>query len=128
MTQLVLGWLLPEEDRKDLLTILPPRYERVVAHHVTLKPGVRKDHPLPPETAGRVVGLADDGQGVQALVVEIGGTTDRPGGSTYHITWSLGKGRRPVESNDAIRDHGWQRLDPPRPIRLQPAVFGPGNS
>src|SRR5919107_332704 len=56
---------------------------------------------------GVVVGVADDGAGVQALVVEIGGTTRRPDGSTYHVTWSLGPGRRAVESNDVIRACGW---------------------
>ncbi|MFC0388735.1 hypothetical protein [Muricoccus vinaceus] len=126
MPQLILGWLLPEEERAALLAVVAPRYPRVVAHHVTLRPGLRKDHPLPAETTGRVVGTADDGRGVQALVVEIGGTTNRPGGSTYHITWSLGLGRKPVESNDVIREHGWMPLAPPRPIRLRPAVFGPG--
>ena len=28
------------------------------------------------------------------MVVELDGTTDRPDGSTYHITWSLGPGRK----------------------------------
>ncbi|MCR0982104.1 hypothetical protein [Roseomonas populi] len=123
MTYLVLGWLLPEEERGPLLALVPPRYPRVVAHHVTLKPGVRRDHPLPGETAGRVVGVADDSKGVQALVVEIGGSTRRPDGSTWHVTWSLGPGRKPVESNDVIRQHRWTPLDHPREIRLQPAVF-----
>ena len=121
---LVLGWLLPAEERETLLGLIPPRYPRVVAHHVTLRPGVRKDHPLPAETEGRVVGLTDDERGVQALVVEIGGNTNRPGGSTYHITWSLGPGRKPVESNDAIRGLGWTPLAAPWPITLRPAVFG----
>ena len=35
-----------------------------------------------------MVGVDDDGAGVQALVVEIGGAARRPDGSTYHITWS----------------------------------------
>ena len=123
MSGLVLGWLLPREEREPLLALIPPHYSRVVAHHVTLKPGARKDHPLPRETSGRVVGIADDGKGVQALVVEIGGTTKRPGGSTYHITWSLGPGRKPVESNDVIREHRWTPLEAPRDIRLEPGVF-----
>ncbi|MBP0445627.1 hypothetical protein J8J14_12655 [Roseomonas sp. SSH11] len=123
MSRLVAGWLLPQEERGPLLALVPPRYPRLVAHHVTLKPGVGKDHPLRPEKEGRIVGVADDGKGVQALVVEIGGTTDRPDGSTWHITWSLGAGRKPVESSDVIRSHGWKPLEPPRTIRLEPAVF-----
>jgi hypothetical protein len=55
--------------------------------------------------------------------VQIDGTTDRPDGSTYHITWSLGPGRKAKESNDVLRDRGWRRLDRAIPIRLEPAVF-----
>ncbi|WP_458096491.1 hypothetical protein [Roseomonas sp. WA12] len=124
MALLVLGWLLPPEEREALLALVPPHYECVVAHHVTLRPGVKRNHPLPHETSGRVMGLADNGQGVQALVVEIGGTTNRPDGSTYHITWSLGPGRKPVDSNGVIRGHGWTPLETPHPVRLEPALFG----
>ena len=50
------------------------------------------------------------------MVVRIGGTTDRPDGSTYHVTWSLGPGRRAKESNEVIRDRGW--IPFPDPVRL----------
>jgi hypothetical protein len=40
------------------------------------------------------MGVADDGAGVQALVVEIAGTTRRPDGSALHIARSLGAGAR----------------------------------
>ncbi|WP_426957777.1 hypothetical protein [Muricoccus radiodurans] len=125
--KLVLGWLLPPEERDALLSLFPPRYDRVMAHHVTLRPGARPKAPLPKPTEGFVLGHADDGSGVQALVVEIGGTTRRWDGSTYHITWSLGPGRRPVESNDVLREHGWTEMGQRRRIRLKPAVFDPRN-
>ena len=54
-----------------------------------------------------MVGVADDGAGVQALVVEIGGTTRRADGSTYHVAWSLARGRRPDECGGVIRERGW---------------------
>ena len=56
-----------------------------------------------------MVGAADDGAGVQALVVEIGGTTRRLNGSAYHITGALGAGRKAVQSNDVVRKRGWRR-------------------
>jgi len=56
-------------------------------------------------------------------VVELDGTTDRPDGSTYHITWSLGPGREAVESNDVLGDKGWTPIDRPIPIELRPARF-----
>ncbi|WP_229682873.1 hypothetical protein [Siccirubricoccus deserti] len=106
------------------MAVFPPAYPEVVAHHVTLKSGVPQDFPLPTETEGFVVGMANDGAGVQALVVEIGGRTRRPDGSTYHITWSLGPGRRAVESNDVIRERGWTAAGERHRVRLEPEMFG----
>lgn len=122
----VLGWRLDPAERRSLLQRFPPTYDHIVADHVTLATKVGAGAPLPAETGGRIVGRADDGNGVEAMVVEIAGTTDRPDGSTYHVTWSLdrAKGRRAVESNDVIRDRGWQRLDTPMPIRLIPELWG----
>ena len=51
------------------------------------------------------------------------GTTDRPDGSTYHITWSLGPDRKARESNDVLREKGWQPIDAPIPVELEPARF-----
>jgi hypothetical protein len=117
------GWLLNAEDREALLQRFPPRYAEEVAHHVTQKSGDTAVTP-PVETEAEVVGEADDGIGVQALVVRIGGTTDRPDGSTFHITWSLAPGRAASESNDVIARRGFTRLPAPIPIRLEPKPFG----
>jgi hypothetical protein len=119
----VTGWKLPEHERERLLERFPPRYGNVIADHVTLKLGGGREAPLPPEGNGTVVGRADDCDSLECLVVEIGGTTDRPDGSTYHITWSLGPGRKAKESNDVLRDRGWQRIGHPIPIELKPARF-----
>src|SRR5690242_7158114 len=119
----VLGWKLPAQDRESLLDRFPPRYENTVADHVTLRVGATPQTPLPPEPQARVVGRADDGDSLECLVVELDGTTDRPDGSTYHITWSLGPDRKARESNDVLRDKGWDELDAPIPITLTPARF-----
>src|SRR3954453_11573524 len=120
----VTGWKLSRDDREVLLRRFPPKYENVIANHVTLRVGATPETPLPrkPESA-RAVGRADDGSGLECLVVEIDGTTDRPDGSTYHITWSLGPNRRARESNDVLRDHGWEYIPAPIPIDLEPARF-----
>jgi hypothetical protein len=106
-----------------LLACFAPRYERVIADHVTLRPKVDAHSSLPEETQAEIVGQADDGEGVQAMVVRIAGSTDRPGGGTYHITWSLAPGRRAKESNDVIAARGWQPLAEPVPVQLKPAFF-----
>ncbi|MDB5693773.1 MAG: hypothetical protein JWO81_2836 [Alphaproteobacteria bacterium] len=119
----VIGWKLDRGQRGELLQQFPPRYEKVVADHVTLQTQACADAPLPEEISGEILGRADDGQGVEAMVVRIAGTTDRPDGSTYHITWSLADGRRAKESNDVIAEHGWRALDRAMPVRLLPARF-----
>ena len=118
----VIGWLLAEDDRERLLQEFPPKFQQTVAHHVTLKTEAEMD-PLPPDVRAAIVGRTDDEQGVEAIVVAIDGSTDRADGSTYHITWSLSDGRRARESNDVLKERGWQELDHPIPIKLEPGRF-----
>jgi hypothetical protein len=119
----VLGWKLDRDQRKELLQQFPPRYGNVVADHVTLRPRTSSQAALPEETHGEIVGRVDDGQGVEAMIVRIGGSSDRPDGSTYHITWSLADGRRAKESNEVLNAHEWEMFDLPMPVRLLPARF-----
>jgi hypothetical protein len=119
----VTGWKLPPAERAQLLQWFEPNYENVVADHVTLRTGATPATPLPRRPEARIVGRADDGRSLECLVVELDGTTDRPDGSTYHITWSLGPGREARESNDVLREMGWQRLAAPLPVTLEPARF-----
>ena len=115
-----IGWLVDRGQRVELLQQFTPRYAQTVADHVTLTSGT--DAPLPDAAVGEIVGRADDGKGVEALVVSIEGTTDRPGGGTYHITWSLEEGREAKESNEVIKQ-GWSKLELPVPVTLHPAEF-----
>ena len=119
----VIGWKLPRADRERLLERFPARYENVVADHVTLRTGADSRTLLPPQVSARIVGRADDNTSLECLVAELDGITDRPDGSAYHITWSLGPGREARESNDVLRDRGWAHLDTPIPIELEPARF-----
>ncbi|MES2135839.1 MAG: hypothetical protein V4502_02100 [Pseudomonadota bacterium] len=119
----VTGWKLPRDDRETLLGLFPPKYENVVADHVTLRVGATPETPLPRNPNARIIGRADDGKSLECLVVELDGTTDRPDGSTYHITWSLGPARNARESNDVLRDQGWRPIDAPIPVELEPARF-----
>lgn len=119
----VTGWLLAEEERAVLLARFPARYENVVALHVTLRTGATAATPLPRKVAAELVGRADDGAGVECMVVALDGTIDRPDGSIYHITWSLAAGRSARESNDVLRTRGWQALPAPVAVTLIPARF-----
>lgn len=119
----VIGWKLPAPERSRLLEQFPPRYENVIADHVTLRTGATSSTPLPAQVQARIVGRSDDGESLECLAVELDGTTERPDGSTYHITWSLGQGRKARESNDVLRDHGWSRFYEPIAVQLTPARF-----
>jgi len=118
------GWELPEPERTKLLAMFKPTHADVVAHHVTLKAGVSAEYPLPHETHGEVVGVADDGTSVQCVVVSIGGSTDRADGGTYHITWSLdtASGAKAWMSNKLLKG-GFTALNQNIPIQLVPKFF-----
>lgn len=113
------GWKLDRAARAKLLERFPPRYAEPVADHITFMPGP-DGAAMPPADHCTLVGQADDGAGVQAMVVTIAGSTERPDGSTYHVTWSLGPGRKAVESNDVIRAHGWDALAEPVRVPVTP--------
>lgn len=120
----VIGWKLDRSQRKKLLDRFPPRYANPDADHVTLRTDAAHA-PLPPRVKALIVGHADDGDSLEAMVVELDGATDRPDGSTFHITWSLdkSKGRKPRESNDLLRNVQWAAFDHPVPILIEPARF-----
>lgn len=108
--QLWCGWKLDRDEREALLGRHPPRYARPVADHVTFGPAGESED-MPRASSARIVGRADDGEGVEAMVVAIDGSTDRPTGGTYHVTWSLAPGREARESNEVIAARGWQPLE-----------------
>lgn len=107
MTHPVIGWRLDPDGRADLLVRFPPRYPRLIADHVTFGRTDKPLPPMPPAQSAAVIGHAHDGAGVEALVVEIAGTSARWDGGTYHVTWSLADGREARESNDVIARLGW---------------------
>jgi hypothetical protein len=117
----VTGWRLDRAQRAELLQQFPPRYPSVVADHVTLESGAPPDAPLPGPAEAEIIGRADDGAGVEAMVVRLNGATARPDGAIFHITWSLADGREARESNPVIARCGWAEFDLPMPVVLHPA-------
>lgn len=119
----VIGWKLDRAQREQLLKRFPPHYRDAVADHVTLKSNAEGE-PLPDPVEGAIVGHADDGDSLEAMVVTIDGKTGRPDGSVFHITWSLdkAKGRAARESNDLLRKRNWTALEY-IPVKLEPARF-----
>lgn len=79
---------LTPDARQQLLAQFPPRYPKVDAEHATYQFGVAENTPIPAADTLEVIGRADDGQGIEALIVRVNGKTERPGGLPFHITWS----------------------------------------
>ena len=104
---------LSAESRSKLARDFPPKFSDFIGHHITYRRGAKSDQPLPEATTFKVVGYACDPMGIEALVVEVDGSTTRPDGNTYHITWSLDKdaGFKPVNSNDLVAK-GWEKVKP----------------
>ena len=78
------------------------------------------------QTANIVAEYWDDEMGVQAVEVELDGSSLRPDGKKYHITWSLdpSKGAKAVMSNKLLMGTSKKKLiDPPIPIDLEPKFF-----
>ena len=120
----VIGWKVDRSQREELLKRYRPRYANVDTDHITLRANAG-DAQLPPDVDARIVGHVDDGDSLEAMVVEVDGTSDRPDGSIFHITWSLDKSkdRKPRESNELLKDGDWKRFDEPVAIRVKPAKF-----
>lgn len=98
---------LTKECRKELLEKFPPKYHKVVAHHVTYEFGnVDKDNPPPVPNSIKIKGYYDTGDGLEVFVVEVDSTINRHDGSYWHITWSLTPNKyKPVDSNTVLRDN-----------------------
>ena len=119
------AYVLTDASRDALLEKFPPKYSKVIGHHVTVEFGVPEDTELPEDANLRVIGEADSGDGLQALVVSVDGTIRRPDGGTYHITWSLEPDRyKPVDSNTLIADYEkrW-KIVIGMPIEAEPALL-----
>lgn len=122
------GWKLSEKSRARLLQLFPPSFKRVVADHVTRLPFATQ-HFVPWQEVGRVVGFSCDlDRGIEVLVVEIDGVTERPDGEIYHITWSLDpeKDAKPMHSCDMLKTRGWNVFSTPLTIGLEPMFFDHG--
>jgi len=116
------AYVLSTPSRERLLGIFPPKYSKLIAHHITVQFGNVTAESIPVKAEVNVIGYADSGDGIEALVVSVDGSSARPDGSLYHITWSLQGDYKPVDSNYIIKKHGFLNLDIPITIDTIPQV------
>lgn len=92
------AFILSAAERRRLLDLFPPRYPAVKADHVTHRYGVSGFSDLFVPVSVEITGVADDGNGLEALSVTVDGRAARPDGRFYHITWSLDPGKAVPDS------------------------------
>jgi hypothetical protein len=93
------GWMIPDAQRDWLMSVFEPRYPNHKATHVTQQIDCGKEFP-------------SDAEIVEAFIVSVNGVIYRPDGAVYHLTYSVDEGRASKESNDAIRECGFERITP----------------
>jgi hypothetical protein len=119
-----LGYELSHASRTHLLDKFKPKFPKVICEHVTYKmPAKAGDDMPPPVHEAHVVGYAE-GDGIEALVVKINGTTIRPSdGRLFHITLSLDPTKKkPFHSNELLSQSGYTQVTPVA-IELEPKQF-----
>lgn len=120
-----LAFKLAERSRAELLSIFPPKHERVICHHVTVefhmtqaRYGDLMDRFAASDLTVEAVGYSsfDD---LEVISVRVNGSALRQVGY-YHITHSLGGYRKPKESNDELsKVFGAPQLVLEKPINLE---------
>lgn len=125
LTEMYTAYELDRKSRQRLASVFPPKYSDFIGHHITHRMVKKTDMSLPSQPKSiKVVGYADDGDSLEALVVEVNGKIHRPDGKIYHITWSLdkSKGRKPVQSNGLVMN-GYEPVNPPIEIFAKPELY-----
>lgn len=98
------AFVLPAGVRSLMEQNYPPKFPEFIGHHITHVYGgpFNSEDQYGKAFPFELVGYAME-DGLEAFVVSIGdqGTTRRPDGKLYHLTWSLdrSKGKKPVDSN-----------------------------
>jgi hypothetical protein len=117
------AYVLDDSARNTLLAKFPPKYPKVVAHHVTVQFGVPADTEVPPPANVKVIGYADSGDGLEALVCTVNGKAEREDGKRFHITWSLDPTKySPVDSNKLLASNKFT-LTLGTPVATTPALL-----
>jgi hypothetical protein len=96
------GWWVMNKSHilMTLASTFPAEYPNVYLDHITHKyPDFSSLEPVDAYIIGYV-----KNEYIQAFIVSINGNTIRPDGKTYHITYSVAEGHKPVESNKAIEN------------------------
>ena len=80
---------LSKESKAMLMAKFPPKYPEVRYDHVTIQMGGLGAKTPDPAQKVEVVGIADDGNGIEAFIVRVNDQPMRQDGRAWHITASF---------------------------------------
>jgi len=124
LLEMYTAYVLTDDSRDALLGKYPPKYSKVIGHHVTVDFGVPAGTTAPENADVVVHGIKDSGDGLEALVVSVNGSRERPNGGFYHITWSLEPDKYSPKDSNALMSNGKRyTIALPIPLETVPEVL-----
>lgn len=107
---------LDKESKAMLMEKFPPKYPDVRYDHITIRMGgIDAQQPEAAENV-EVVGIADDGNGIEALIVRVNGTPKRKDGKSWHITASFDSSKNAPAAFDVFAEPGKEKEKPYKPV------------
>jgi len=107
---------LSKESKAMLKAKFPPKYPDVRYDHVTIEMGGLGAHLPEPAQKVEVVGIADDGNGIEAFIVRVNGTPMRKDGRAWHITASFDSSKNAPAVFDIFSEPGEEKEKPYKPV------------
>lgn len=107
---------IDKPSRNMLMHRFPPKYPEIRYDHITIEMGgLNAQIPAPAESV-EVVGIADDGNGLEALIVRVNGSPTRKDGKAWHITASFDPSKNAPAAFDVFAKPGKEKEKPYKPV------------
>ncbi|MBQ8750601.1 MAG: hypothetical protein IJZ30_03065 [Alphaproteobacteria bacterium] len=107
---------IDKDSKAMLMEKFPPKYPEVKYDHVTIcMGGLEAQTPEPAEKV-EVVGIADDGNGIEALIVKVNDLAVRNDGKPWHITASYDTSKLAPAEFDVFAKPGKEKAKPYKPV------------
>jgi hypothetical protein len=114
--QKYLAFVLDAGAKQAIRDHFKPRFRRKVCHHITLQFDLTDESFVVlseefNDATLSVVGY-QAGNGVDCVACSVNGSVRRPDGSIFHVTYSLAPGHGAGESNELLKQQGYQSCIP----------------
>lgn len=108
---------LDAESKSKLMEMFPPKYPVAKYDHVTIAMGNIDSKQPEPAQSVEVVGIANDGNGIEVLIVHVDGAAVRPKDQKpWHITASFDPSKNAPAAFDVFAKPGKEKEKPYKPV------------